>query len=282
MHRGTTNRRPADGRRRWLGAWLAAVGGLALLAATPAGAASPVINRIVARGELRVGITGAQPPLNATDGEGKLFGLEVDLATMLARAIGVEVEFVRMPFGQLLSALEREKVDVVISGVTITPARNARVAFVGPYFVSGKAFLARKETLPLLDDPSRPDGEPWRLAALEGSTSEQIIQRLLPIQKLVSVSDYDAAVALLLDGKIDALVADYPALVLAAYRYRDRGLATLSEPLNVEPIGIALPANDPLFVNLVDNYLEALEGTGLFEELREKWFEHGPWLDLFR
>ena len=46
-------------------------------------------------------------------------------------------------FGVLLPALQAGKVDMVLSGMTITPDRNLKVAFVGPYFISGKAILTK-------------------------------------------------------------------------------------------------------------------------------------------
>jgi polar amino acid transport system substrate-binding protein len=74
-------------------------------------------------------------------------------------------------------------------------------------------------------------------------------------------------------------VADYPICVLSVLRHPDQGLATLVTSLTIEPIGIALPANDALLVNLVQNYLNALEGTGALEALRARWFEDASWLD---
>ena len=53
----------------------------------------------------------------------------------------VELEVVEMPFARLLDALERGDVDLVVSSLTITPARNARVAFAGPYMISGSSLL---------------------------------------------------------------------------------------------------------------------------------------------
>ena len=79
-------------------------------------------------------------------------------------------------------------------------------------------------------------------------------------------------------AEVDALVADYPICLLSVLRHPDRGLATLLTPLTVEPIGIALPANDALLVNLVQNYLAALRATGVLEMLQAKWFEDGSWL----
>jgi ABC-type amino acid transport substrate-binding protein len=48
--------------------------------------------------------------------------------------------------------------------------------------------------------------------------------------------------------------------------------------LTYEPLGIALPDNDPLFVNWVDNYLKTLEDSGALEELTWEWFENPDWM----
>ena len=53
--------------------------------------ASPVLDRIQARGELVVGTMGNMPPLNMTSKDGEIFGLEPDLAGLLAKAMGVKV-----------------------------------------------------------------------------------------------------------------------------------------------------------------------------------------------
>ena len=45
-----------------------------------------------------------------------------------------------------------------------------------------------------------------------------------------------------------------------------------------EPIGIAVPAGDPLLLNLVENYLAAIKAAGALEKLNEKWFKSGAWL----
>jgi ABC-type amino acid transport substrate-binding protein len=117
-----------------------------------------------------------------------------------------------------------------------------------------------------------------RLAALAGSTSQQFVERSMTEAVLTTTTDYDEAVQLLLDGKVDALVADYPVCILSVLQHPGAGLATIVSPFTFEPIGVALPADAPLLTNLVENYLTLLEGTGLLEQLREKWFADGSWL----
>ena len=115
--------------------------------------ATPVIDRIQKSGTLRVGMTGNMPPLNMTSKEGELMGYEVDLARAMAKSMGVKAQLKTMPFAELLPALEAGKIDMIISNMTITPGRNMKVAFVGPYFVSGKAFLTKKRPSPWQTKP---------------------------------------------------------------------------------------------------------------------------------
>jgi len=226
-----------------------------------------------------VGMSGDQPPFNVVNKSGELIGLEVDLARALASSIGVELEIVQRPFGTLLSSLEAGEIDMVMSGLTMTPERNLKVAFVGPYFVSGKAILTRDETLASSDESDDINKTTVRLAALAGSTSERFVQEVTPEAQLTAVQTYDEAVQAVIDGSVDALVADFPICVISVFRNPDAGLISLSSPFNFEPIGIAMPANDPLFTNLVTNYVNLLEGTGLLDELRARWFLDAAWLD---
>jgi polar amino acid transport system substrate-binding protein len=239
---------------------------------------SPGIARIVKSGVLRVGMSGGQPPLNVRNKQGQIIGLEADLAQILASTMGVEAKLVAKPFSQLLPALEAGEVDLVMSGLTITPERNLRFAFVGPYFVSGKAILTNSTALAKAEGASDIDDPGIKLAALEGSTSQDFVQAFVPKAELVKAKDYDEAVDLVIHDKVDALVADYPICVLSVFRHPDKGLATLVSPLTVEPIGVALPPNDPLFVNMIQNFLNLLEGTGTLDTLKEKWFSDGSWI----
>jgi polar amino acid transport system substrate-binding protein len=116
------------------------------------------------------------------------------------------------------------------------------------------------------------------LVTLRGSTSQTFVEALLPKAKLLTTENYDQAVQMVVEDKAAAMVADLPICVLSVLRYPDQGLATLPMPLTIEPIGIALPPGDSLLLNMVENYLAALEATGILEELESTWFEDGSWL----
>ncbi len=258
---------------------------LGLLLLAPAGIAengsardSATIERILKQGRLRVGMSGSQPPFNVRSRSGEMIGLEVDLARLLAGSMGVELEIVEKPFAELLPALGKREVDVVMSGVTITPRRNLAATFVGPYFLSGKSILTRSKAFAAATQATDIDRPDIRLAALEGSTSQEFVETFLSQTRLVTTKDYDEALGLVAADEVHALVADFPICLLSVFRDESGELETLNRPLNVEPIGIALPPGDPLFQNLVQNYLGTITGSGELERLHAKWLDDSSWV----
>jgi len=240
--------------------------------------ASPVIDRILQRGELVVGMAGNMPPLNMTTKEGELIGYEVDLAGAMAKAMGVRVKLAVIPFADLLPALQSGKIDLILSNMTITPGRNLKVAFVGPYFSSGKAFLTKLKTIAMAEEPADIDAKNIRLVALKGSTSEAFVEKAFPDATLVTAKDYDEAVKMVVEDKVHAMVADYPICVVSVFRYPNQGLLSVVTTLTYEPIGVAIPAGDPLLVNWMENFMGIAEETGLLQELKERWLLQADWL----
>ena len=239
---------------------------------------SPVVDRIVAKKELVVGTAASMPPLNMTTKDSQIIGMEVDLARLFANGMEVKLTLKPMHFNDLLPALEAGKVDMVLSGMTIVPMRNLRVAFVGPYFASGKSILTKKANVESVDEIAKMNHPEKVLVSLKGSTSQMFVEKLMPKAKLVLADDYGQAVAMIKNDKAVAMVADYPICLVSVYRYPDVGLATLSKPISYEPIGIALPPNDPLLVNWVQNFLNTLEKTGEMDRLLERWFSDASWV----
>ena len=240
--------------------------------------ASPVIDRILQRGELVVGTAGNMPPLNMTTKEGELIGYEIDLAKNMAAAMGVRAKMEVTPFAELIPALQSGKIDLILSNMTITPGRNLKVAFVGPYFTSGKAFLTKIKTIAMADEAADIDAKNTKLVALKGSTSQAFVEKMIPDATLISATDYDEAVGMVLQDKVHAMVADYPICVVSVFRYPDQGLLSVVTTLTFEPIGVGVPAGDPLLVNWVENFMGIAEKTGLLEELKEKWLLRADWL----
>ena len=235
-------------------------------------------DRIEASGKLRVGMAGDYPPMNARTKQGTLIGLDADLAASLAAILRVELVLVEMPIADLLDAVRHGEIDVAISGLTMTPRRNLDVAFAGPYYLARKAMLAKAEVLEGVDNVRDLRGRGLRIAAVDGGTSENLVSRALPDETLIFVEDQADAIKMVLDGEADVLVADDPVARFVLLKYPDAGLAMAESSFSAEPIGIAIAPDDPLFVNLVENYLGTLEHIGLMDTLRGKWFDKNDWI----
>jgi polar amino acid transport system substrate-binding protein len=243
---------------------------------------SPVLDRIQKRGELVVGTMGNMPPLNMTAKDGEIFGFEPDLAEKLAAAMNVKVKFVTKPFNELLPALQNGEVDMVMSGMTITPERNLKVAFVGPYFISGKAFLTKIKTVAYAKEADDANNPNTKIVTLKDSTSQAFAEKYLDKTTLFTTGTYDEAVDMVLQDKVQAMIADYPICVVSVFRYPEAGLLSVVTQLTYEPIGIAIPANDPLLMNWTRNTLNSIEGSGMLDELKLKWFTGGDWLNKLK
>jgi polar amino acid transport system substrate-binding protein len=235
-----------------------------------------VLSAILKRGEIRIGMTGTQPPFTMKSKTGELIGYEVDLAKALAKNMGVKLKLVEMPFSDLLGALKSGKVDAVMSGMTMTPERNLEVLFAGPYILSGKSILTKSK---LIAEISAATSEKkYRIVSLKGSTSVEFVKSYMPKHELILVDNYNAGVDMVLTDKADAMVADKPICVVSIMKHQGKDLVTSDKPLTIEPIGMALPSDDPQFLNLVENYIASLELSGNLPLLEKSWFQDGAWM----
>jgi len=217
-----------------------ALGGCQSVLGGPAAQSGTRLQDIIESGALRVGVSADLPPLNMKAKDGKIIGFEIDLIESLANAMGLEAVLVEKPFSSLLGALEAGDVDVVISGMTMTPERNARVAFAGPYFISGTSLVTKSEEIASTRNIRDLNAPGHTFAALASSTSEQFVRDVFPEAAYVATEDYDSGVQLVLDGKADALVADFLVCNVAVWRRPEADLYAMRPPFTVEPLGIAL------------------------------------------
>lgn len=245
-----------------------------LVGMTTLPSAANTLDRIQERGQLILGTSGNMPMMSQLDDKGGLTGLDIDIAKYMAQAMEVALVPRVMPFSELLPALEAGEVDVIISNMTITPKRNLKAAFVGPYFISGKCFITKDQALDKADQAINLNTAETRLAALKGSTSEEIIQQLYPRATLVTFESYADPIDQIKKDEIKGMLVDYPVCVATLEAHPNAGFSSLLSLITYEPIGIALPANDAQFINWTENFMQRMNGTGTLQGLSDEWF--GP------
>ena len=237
-----------------------------------------VLSTILKKGEIRIGMTGTQPPFTMKAKNGELIGYEVDLAKALAKNMGVKLKIVEMPFSDLLGAIKAGKIDAVMSGMTMTPERNLEVLFAGPYLLSGKAILTKSKLIDEISAATAATEKKYRIVSLKGSTSVEFVKNYMPKHELILVDNYNDGVAMVLNDKADAMVADKPICVITLMKNQGKDLVISDKPLTIEPIGMALPSDDPQFLNLVENYIASLQLSGTLPLLEKMWFQDGTWM----
>jgi polar amino acid transport system substrate-binding protein len=251
---------------------------LSLLILPQSLSAGVVTDRIQSSQTLVVGTTGDFPPFTTGTTQGKLIGFDIDLARQLASALNVKLQIKQMEFAKLLPAVKDGKIDVALSGITMTPHRNLEVAFIGPYALSGQSLLGKETLIATLTSNEKLANATFKVAVLEGTTSEKTAREGLPHVKLTMTNTHDQSLMLLIDGKVDAILADLPFCRVAEIRYPQHNFKSLDNTLTLELLGIAISGEDHLFHNLLQNFLLIMEQSGTLQNMKDYWFKSNSWI----
>ena len=238
--------------------------------------AESALEQVLKRGVLRVGMS-TFVPWAMKDKTGKLIGFEIDVATRLAKDMGVKVEFVPTKWAGIIPALLTGKFDVIIGGMGILPERNLKVNFTVPYDYSGMSIVAHKELaagFKTLEDFNRPDVV---IAVRLGATPVAAAQKFMPKAQLRKFDDESQAVQELLNGKAHAVVASAPMPAFQAVKYPDKLFLPLKETFTKEPIGFALRKGDVDTLNFFNNWITVVHAEGWLAERKRYWFEATDW-----
>ena len=95
---------------------------------------------------LQVGVTPTSPPSIFLEND-RVVGLEADFANALAEAIGKKARFVILGWKDLIPALQEKRIDIIMSGMSITEMRKTRITFTSPYLNAGQMALVRMADL---------------------------------------------------------------------------------------------------------------------------------------
>ncbi len=107
-------------------------------------AAGKLLDNIQKSGEIKIGVSIMSPWVMA-DKEGKLIGFEIDIARQLAKDIGVKAVFKQYLWKQMIPALQKGEIDIIASGLSITPQRALKINYSIPYASSGYSLVTNLE-----------------------------------------------------------------------------------------------------------------------------------------
>ena len=243
--------------------------------------AESTVEQALKRGALRVGLS-TFVPWAMKDKTGQWVGFEVDVASRLARDMGVRVEFVPTKWAGMIPALLTGKFDIIIGGMGIRPDRNLKVNFSIPYDYTGMSLVAHRDLasgLKTLEDFNQPK---IVIAARLGSTAAAAVKTLLPKAQLRLFDDEPQAYQELLNGKAHAVVASAPMPAFQALRNPEKLFLPIQGTFTREPIGFAVRKGDLDTLNYLDNWIRVVEAEGWLKERKHHWFESTEWEKLIR
>lgn len=239
---------------------------------------------------LVVGLQSGYPPFEWMDESGKIIGYDLDIANLLAKKLGKSLVVKDMEFeGEILS-LKQGKIDLIISGMNITPSRLKEILMV-PYHGEEAKSLSLifwnevPEGVKSLEDLVKLPNSTVSVQA--GAISDEYLRQYA----MLSVRSFDGALAPLMDVKYGKSIANLVESDVAEYlNSQHPEIKILSIPLaakdSILGFGIGIRKENPDLFIQVQQFIEELKESGQLKQLEDKWFKgtaipvetvSGPW-----
>ncbi len=220
-----------------------------------------------------VGVTPNYPPvifkMNA-----QITGLEADLARRLADELKRPVEFVEISWERQIPALLEGKIDIIMSGMTITQAREVRITFSQPYLTSGLMIAFTTENASKYTSLKNIMESIPVVGFVAGTTGEVYARdRFREGNRMVPVKSAREAALALKNGSIDIFVYDAPSIVWIVSE-NEAELRFLPELINIEYLGWGLRKDDRELLVMVNAVLNKWKNDGTLKEMILKWMPY--------
>jgi len=251
----------------------------ALLAATAASlvftaaARADQLDDIKKKGEIVIGVLGTDEPNSFVDPKTReIVGYEVDIATAIAKKIGVKPVFKQLAVAARIPELQQGRVDILAASLTHNKEREALVDFSLTTFVTGQKVLVK--TSSGINDVPQLAGK--KVLTVKGGTQEPNIRKAVPNVDVVTFETTQQAFLALQQGKGVGYVNDEASLVndYAKLGPAKKNYAILPTNISVEPLALGLKKGEKGLKTLVDGVLRDLESSGEADKLFVKWY--GP------
>ncbi|MCP4403925.1 MAG: transporter substrate-binding domain-containing protein [bacterium] len=244
---------------------------LFVLAGSPAYAQQQSrLHQILASGVLRVGTTGDWNPMSMRDPVGNAYtGFDIDVATELAKDLGVKVEFVPTDWKSIVNGIVADKYDMS-SSASITTARIKTVGFTQAYFRLGTVPMTLRKNLAKFSSWEQIDRKEVTVAVTLGTSQEQQAKRFFSNAQVRSIEaparDYQevlvgrAMISLTSNLEASTLVETYPELAMVPVA-----------PRSPADIAFMVGQHDFIWLNYLNHWISIKESHGFFDGLKAKW-----------
>ena len=237
----------------------------------PRGSDGSRLGAIQERGTLRVGYLPQSLPFMYRNEQAQQVGLEADLAHLLASEMNVELEFVQLPWEDFVQHLADGRVDIVLSGLFVTPQRALNLRFSEPYLNANIGLVVPDHERDRYASVAKLRAlESVRFASLDLPYYTAFIRRNVPNAEVVIIDSprrFFSAEA----GEFDALIYSAEAGSAWTLVYPQFSVVVPKpKPLSA-PIAVGLPLDAPRLYAYVDTWLQLQRESGVIDELHDYW-----------
>lgn len=221
----------------------------------------------VATGKIQIATDATFPPFETVDEATKeLTGFDVELMKAIAQKVNLDIEFVNIGFDPMLAGVTQCQYDAAIAAITITPDRQKEMLFSDPYVAAGQIVTVQKSNTTV---NSKDDLKGLTVGAQLGTTGAIEANKIENI-KLKTYDEYSLAFIDLVNGQIDAVIADYPTALGFIGKNPDQ-LKTVGQVFTDEKYGIAVCNKNTDLLKKINEGLAAVKAEGLIDQLSTKW-----------
>jgi polar amino acid transport system substrate-binding protein len=218
---------------------------------------------------LRVGVTANSPPMVIKQGNDTA-GLEADFARALGRQLGREIQFVEVPWEDLIDALDENKIDIIMSSMSITRARQFRIAFCDPYLRISQMALVRAADRYRFA-PFSTSMANVAVGVKKATTGDLLVQQEFPKAKRKYYKSGDDAAKALKKGSIELFIDDSTMIWYLAGTYEADGLVVAPMTLSDELLAWGVRRSDAELLASVNEFLKKFKESGDMDKVMQRW-----------
>ncbi|MCQ8212020.1 basic amino acid ABC transporter substrate-binding protein [Cetobacterium somerae] len=217
-----------------------------------------------AKEKLYVGTNAEFPPFEYLD-KGEVVGFDIDLVKAIGNKLNMEVVIKDMAFDGLIPALETNKVDIVIAGMTANEERKMAVNFSNPYYTANQVIILKDDNTNIKNFE---DLKGKLVGVMLGFTGDVVISEMKDVKSKKYNASY-AAIMELQNSKIDAVVLDSETAL--NYVKNNKGLKLAETSGEPEEYAIAISKKNTELLNKINTALDELKKDGTYESLLKKY-----------
>jgi polar amino acid transport system substrate-binding protein len=233
-----------------------------------------LIDMIKKRGKLQVGF-GSFLPWAIRDKQGNWVGFEIDVSTKLAKDMGVELELMPTAWDAIIPTLISGKFDVIIGGLSITPARQEQVDFTEPYSQSGLGIAASKQIAANIKYPDGFNDPKITLVCRRGTAAAKTIEEKWPKATIRQFDDDAIAFQEVINGNAHAVLSSEPKPTFFMLQNPDRLYKPTNDYVTTTVEGFALRKGNKSAVAYFNDWIS--KNKDWLKERHNYWFKTRDW-----